>query len=277
MAEYSEIILETRNSVATITLNRPDRLNAWTGIMQAELKDAIFAAGSNDDIGCIVVTGAGRGFCAGADMEVLREIEPSQGGSDDEGLSTAFADAPGPDVAPHFAGRFGYLYSCPKPVIAAINGPCAGVGFVFALYADMRFAASDAKFTTAFSKIGLIAEHGMSLILPRLVGEAHALDILFTARTFLGDEAERMGVVNKAMPGDELMPFVESLTKQMAEHVSPRSIAVMKRQVRAAYFQNFEEALATADAEMRDSLAAADFKEGVAAFVERRPPNFAGN
>ena len=179
MTEYSEIILDNRNGIATITLNRPERLNAWTGTMQAELKDAILTAGEDRDVRCIVVTGAGRGFCAGADMEVLQAIQPGQGGSNDKGMDTLFADAPGPDVAEHFSGRFGYLYACPKPVIAAINGPCAGVGFVFALYADLRFAALEAKFTTAFSKIGLIAEHGMSWILPRLIGEANALDILW--------------------------------------------------------------------------------------------------
>lgn len=276
MGDYSEIIVEADEGIATITLNRPDRLNAWTGTMQGELKDAIITAGNDDSVRCIIITGAGRGFCAGADMEVLQQIQPGQGGSDDSDVETAFPDAPGPEITEHFSGRFAYLYSCPKPIIAAINGPCAGVGFAFILHADMRFAASDAKFTTAFSKVGLIAEHGMSWVLPRLVGEAHALDILFSARPFLGDEAAQMGLVNRAMPGEELIPFVRGIAKQMAEQASPRSIAVMKRQIRAAYFQDFEEALATADAEMRDSLATSDFKEGVAAFVERRPPNFEG-
>jgi enoyl-CoA hydratase/carnithine racemase len=147
---------------------------------------------------------------------------------------------------------------------------------VLSLYADLRFAACEAKFTTAFAQRGLIAEHGISWLLPRLVGEAHALDLLFTARKFLGPEAERIGLVNKALPLNELLPHVEQVARHMATQVSPRSIAVMKRQVRAAYFQSFSEALDTADQEMNASFRTQDFKEGVASFVERRPPVFTG-
>lgn len=280
MAEYQDILVDTVDAVMTITLNRPDRLNAWTGTMQAEVKQAVLAAGRDDTVRCIVVTGAGRGFCAGADMGGLQAIKPGDEGSPgtrvEEDTSDPFPGVPGPSVHEHFAGRFGYLYACPKPVIAAINGPCAGIGLVFALYADIRFAAEGAKFTTAFSQRGLIAEHGMSWILPRLVGEANALDILFTARVFLGDEAARIGLVNKALPGDDLIPHVTGVARHLSDVVSPRSIAVMKRQIRKAYFQDFETALAIADDEMKASFDTLDFKEGVDSFVEKRPPAFRG-
>lgn len=281
MAQYQDILVDTADRVATITLNRPDKLNAWTVTMQSEVKKAVIAAGQDDEVRCIVITGAGRGFCAGADMEGLQAIDPDQpderplGGQRSED-GDLFDGAPGPDVAEHYPGRFGYLFACPKPIIAAINGPCAGIGLVFALYTDLRYAAEDAKFTTAFAARGLIAEHGISWLLPRLVGEAAALDMLFTARKFLGVEAERLGLVNRALPGEQLMDHVRGVARHLAHEVSPRSVAVMKRQARAAYFQNFEEALAVGDAEMAKSFKTFDFKEGVDSFVERRPPAFQG-
>ena len=279
MVTYTDILTSEADGVLTITLNRPDRLNAWTGTMQAELQDAIVKGVNSADVRCIVITGAGRGFCAGADMDGLQKIAPGDdGGTKAEAPATKdlFPDAPGPDVSETYAGRFGYLYACPKPIIAAINGACAGIGFVFSLFADLRFAAREAKFTTAFAQRGLIAEHGISWVLPRLIGEANALDLLLTARKFTGDEAERLGLVNKALPVDELAAHVGEVAKLLAETVSPRSVAVMKRQVRANYAQSYGESLAIADAEMQASFATFDFKEGVASFVERRPAQFRG-
>lgn len=246
--------------------------------MQDEVKAAVIAASGDDDVRCIVVTGAGRGFCAGADMGGLQQIEASSGestlGRQIVDSTPLFAGAPGPTVAEHFPGRFGYLFSCPKPIIAAINGPCAGIGLIFTLYCDLRFAAEEAKFTTAFAARGLIAEHGISWLLPRLVGEAHALDLLFTARKFLGAEAAQLGLVNKALPGDRLMDHVGETARMLSSDVSPRSVAIMKRQIRASYFQTFAEALTIGDTEMQESFASADFKEGVDSFVERRAPKF---
>lgn len=279
MGGEQHILTSVESHVLTITLNRPDRLNAWTATMQDEIKRTIIEAGNDDSIRCIVITGAGRGFCAGADMDGLQQIEP--GGESNLGPQRSadgdpFPGTPGPAVHAHFPGRFGYMFSCPKPIIAAINGPIAGIGLVFALYADLRYAASTAKFTTAFAQRGLIAEHGISWLLPRLVGEAHALDLLFTARKFLGDEAERVGLVNRAVDPAALMGDVNETAQHLASHVSPRSVAVMKRQIRAAYFQSFSEALDTGDQEMQESFGTFDFKEGVASFVERRAPAFQG-
>ncbi|MEM7268449.1 MAG: enoyl-CoA hydratase [Pseudomonadota bacterium] len=275
---YSEILYDAADSVATITLNRPDRLNAWTGTMAREMRAAVHAAGTDPDVRAIIVTGAGRGFCAGADMDALEAIGDDAGQRDDGNDFPAWPeyDAPGPSLEGLFPGRFGYLYACPKPIIAAINGPCAGIGLIMTLYCDMRFAAEEAKFTTAFAARGLIAEHGISWLLPRLVGEAHAFDLLLSARKFLGAEAAELGLVNKAMPAEDVLPHAQAVATQMVSQSSPRSMAIMKAQMRRAYFQSYEEALTTADAEMLGSFDTHDFREGVESFVERRPPAFKG-
>ncbi|WP_439619302.1 enoyl-CoA hydratase [Hyphomonas sp.] len=275
MAAYTQILETQQDGVLTLTLNRPERLNAWTPVMQAELEAAIRAAGDKADVRCIVITGAGRGFCAGADMNHLQDIQ----GDTDAGTKSATAGVERPTptgLEKIYDGRFGYLYACPKPIIAAINGPCAGIGLIFALFTDLRFTTDDAKFTTAFAQRGLVAEHGIGWLLPRLVGEANALDLLFTARVFKGNEAADLGLVNKSLPAAELMPHVQELATFLATQVSPRSVAVMKRQVRAAYFQSYTESLAEADAEMAASFTTFDFREGVASFVERRAPAFQG-
>lgn len=278
MAPYEQILTDIENHVLTITLNRPDRLNAWTGQMQQEVQDAIEKAGSDESVRCIVVTGAGRGFCAGADMNGLQEIKPGGAAADAavSGSSTDDVDASAEDLASLYPGRFGYMYACPKPIIAAINGPCAGIGLIFTLYADLRLANQDAKFTTAFSQRGLIAEHGIAWLLPRLVGEAHALDLLFTARVFKGAEAANIGLVNRALPANELLPHAMDTAAHLCNQVSPRSLAIMKRQIRESYFQSFARSLEVADHEMQASFASFDFKEGVDSFVEKRPAKFLG-
>lgn len=275
MAAYREILTSLEGGVLTITLNRPERLNAWTGIMQTEVETAIRAGGVDDAVRCIVITGAGRGFCAGADMNNLQTIQASGG----EQYQAKTPDLKPKAVSPleqTFPGRFGHMFACPKPIIAAINGPCAGIGLILTLFADLRYAAAEAKFTTAFAQRGLIAEHGIAWQLPRLVGEANALDLLFTARKFDGAEAEHLGLVNRALPGDALMAHVGEVATHLATQVSPRSVAIMKRQIRESYFQSYAESLAVADGEMEASFATHDFKEGIASFVERRAPAFTG-
>ncbi|HIG21213.1 enoyl-CoA hydratase [Henriciella sp.] len=271
MSTHKDIITATENGVLTIRLNRPDRLNAWTPTMASEVEQVVRAAGNDDAVRVIVITGEGRGFCAGADMQSLQGIQSG-------GREAAQAEAPAAKegIEQLYPGRFGYLYACPKPIIAAINGPCAGIGLIFALYADFRYAAEEAKFTTAFAQRGLIAEHGIAWLLPRLIGEANALDLLFTARKFDGREAAQMGLVNAAMPAGDLSEHVERVAQHLATQVSPRSVAIMKRQIRESYFQDFAASLEIADDEMKNSFSAFDFKEGVASFVEKRAPAFQG-
>ena len=259
MSEEAAVLYDADAGVATITLNRPDRLNAWTGAMSRGYFDALDRAADDPDIKVIVVTGAGRGFCAGADMDMLQGIGEAGGTGND------------PETRLHT-----HATSIPKPVIAAINGACAGLGFVHAMMADVRFAAEGAKFTTAFSRRGLVAEHGVSWVLPRLVGPAVAMDLLMSGRVFLADEAAELGVVNRTVPADELMPTVMAYARDMADNVASTSMAVIKRQVWTHYEQNLSDALEETNGMMARSLRRADFKEGVASFVDKRPPNFAG-
>lgn len=277
---YEEIRVSSADRTATVTLNRPDRLNAWTSLMASEVRHAVGEAGRDPEVRCIIVTGEGRGFCAGADMDTL-DSTAERGGVTDGNENfllddVTYPNAPGPDLGDRYPGHFGYFYSCPKPIVAQINGPCAGIGLVLSLYADLRFAADDARLTTSFAARGLVAEHGIAWLLPRLIGEARALDLLFTARKFSGAEAETIGLVNKALPADALSAHVSEVARVFAQDVSPRSVAVMKRQVRAAHFQSFAESLAVADAEMEQSFSAPDFKEGIGSFVQRRAPAFPG-
>jgi enoyl-CoA hydratase/carnithine racemase len=248
------------DGVALLTLNRPDRLNAWTAAMQRAYFDLLEEAAARDDVRAIVVTGAGRGFCAGADMGALQEIGAG-------GLEEAAAQQdPRPQTFP---------LGIPKPVIAAINGPCAGIGLVQALMCDLRFAASDAKITTAFARRGLVAEHGMSWLLPRLVGPAHALDLLMSARVVLGEEAERLGLVNRALPAERVVDEALAYARDLAANCAPSSMATMKRQVYGDLERGLDDALGRANQLMAESLGAPDFVEGVSSFVERRPPDFA--
>ena len=280
MSAYEDALYDVKDGIALVTLNRPDKLNAWTAAMQASVKRAIVDAASDDKVRVIVVTGAGRGFCAGADMGGLQQIRVEKWDERELARADNSIGVPrsnlGPDVSEHYTGRFGYLMSIRKPIIAAINGPCAGIGLVFTLYCDMRFAGADAKFTTAFAQRGLIAEHGISWLLPRLTGTAHALDVLFSARKFSAEEAARIGLVNRVFPQENFLPAVIDYAKQLATTVSPRSMAVMKAQIWKALFQNLTDAIAVGDAEMQKSFATEDFKEGVAHFVEKRQARFTG-
>ncbi|MBS0336438.1 MAG: enoyl-CoA hydratase [Proteobacteria bacterium] len=281
MSAFEDVLYEVQDRIAVIRLNRPEALNAFTAAMGNGLRNAIGAAVADAAVRVIVLTGAGRGFCAGADMKLLQGIQSDAAGVQKRaaGADAAvpdFSSDLGPDVSVHYGGRFGYMLKAKKPIIAALNGPAAGLGLVIALYADMRFAGSEAKFTTSFAQRGLIAEHGASWLLPRLVGPAHALDLLFSARKFGADEAERMGLVNKVFAQSIFMDEVMAYARALADSVSPRSMAVMKAQIWKSPFQDFETALAVADAEMHKSFKSEDFKEGVAHYLEKRAPRFRG-
>jgi enoyl-CoA hydratase/carnithine racemase len=276
MSAYEDVTLETKDGVAVVSLNRPAALNAFTAAMGQGLKRAMADAVKDNAARVIVLTGVGRGFCAGADMNLLQSIKPGGTATPPPDFQHDFYSGLGPDVGAHYAGRFGYLLQARKPVIAAINGPAAGLGLVLALYADIRFAASEAKLTTSFAQRGLIAEHGISWLLPRLVGPAHALDILYSARKLSAAEAERIGLVNKVLPQETFMQEVLAYARTLAQTVSPRSTAVMKAQVWKAMHQDFNAALALANEEMQKSFASADFKEGVAHYMEKRAAAFTG-
>jgi enoyl-CoA hydratase/carnithine racemase len=276
---YEQILYGVRDRVATITLNRPERLNAWTPHMGKELYAAFQSAAHDDDVRVIVVTGAGRGFCAGADMQNLRDIQSGRAGDGGEavtGSRTERAAAPIEPLHPALDTPYAYPQSIPKPVLAAINGPVAGLGFTHMLYYDVRIASDRARFTTAFARRGLISEHGSSWMLPRLVGPAHACDLLFSGRVIDAGEAKSMGLVNAVVPHDELLSHVYERATELATLCSPRSIAVMKRLVYTHQFVDLATASAETDVEMVKSFPSEDFREGVSSFLEKRPPRFTG-
>jgi len=279
--ELQDLTLERKGRVALLTLNRPDKLNAWTAAMERSMRKGLVACANDDAVRAVVVTGAGRGFCAGADMNLLQKIEPGAGDERELARSTAGATddwdrSLGPDISGHMGGRFGYMPQIPKPIIAAINGPCAGLGMVFALWCDMRFGAESMFYTTAFAKRGLIAEHGISWLLPELIGHAAAMDLLFSSRRLEANEALQLGLLNQMVPTQSLVDDALTYAQEMAETVSPRSVAVMKAQVWKAKFQSLRDAIETGDLEMHKSFASDDFREGVDHFVQKRPPRFTG-
>jgi enoyl-CoA hydratase/carnithine racemase len=268
---YDEIRYEVDDPVATITFDRPHALNAWTSAMDAQIQDALRRAEADPKVVGIVITGAGRAFCAGADMNLLSTLS-SGGEGTDEAVEARTAWGAGED---DFGGRFPYVMTIDKPVIAAVNGAVAGMAFPFALCCDLRFAAPEALFVTAFAQRGLIAEWGLAWLLPRLVGPSVALDLLFSSRRVTGEEAARIGLVDRLVPGDDLLATCREYVEQLARNCSPTSMAVMKRQV----YEQFHRGLGPAEREsqrlMIESFGRPDFREGVDSFVEKRPPNFA--
>src|ERR1700720_4168727 len=224
-----ETLDSVADRVATITLNRPDKLNAWTAAMEQEVRAAMHQAEHDHNVRVIVLTGAGRGFCAGADMSLLGAI--AQQGLGDRGQENFLRNTSNggrQNVRSDFQKKYSYFPSIQKPVIAAINGPAVGLGFIISLYCDLRFASSAARFGTAFAKRGLIAEYGLAWLLPRLIGPANALDLLFSARLVEATEAHRMGLVNQVFPQDSFMDHVLAYAKDLANNVSPRSLRIIK-------------------------------------------------
>lgn len=251
------VLSEAAEGVATITLNRPDRLNAWTPELGARFFEALDRAAGDPDVRAIVVTGAGRGFCAGADIQYLEDV----GGGD---------AVVGGDPSHHPA----HILEVPKPVVAAVNGACAGLGLVLALACDVRFAAAGAKFTSAFARRGLIAEYGSSWLLPRLVGQANALDVLLSGRVFPAEEALQMGLVNWVLAQEAVVSGAVAYANDLARNCSPASMAAIKRQVYRHADSDLRTALEESRRLMEESLTGDDFREGVASFVEQRPPRF---
>jgi enoyl-CoA hydratase/carnithine racemase len=277
MSAYEQVVYDVADGVATLTLNRPDKLNAWTGQMEQEVRAAIAQAEADGAVRVIVLTGAGRGFCAGADMQDLGRVAGATSAADLERIFEGRGAAPQrADARPDFRKTYSYFPAVGKPVIAAVNGSAVGLGLVIALYCDLRFASDQARFGTAFSRRGLIAEHGISWMLPRLVGLSNALDLLLSARIIDAAEALRMGLVNRVLPHAELMTGVRAYATELAAKVSPRSLRVVKKQVYEALFQTLGEAIDVANTEMMKSFGSADFREGVAHFMEKRPPAFTG-
>ena len=277
---FEQILYEVDDPVATITLNRPDQLNAWTARMGHEVAAALGEAERDPAVVGIVITGAGRGWCAGADLGMLAEVtDPDgDGGSRERAagqiIGASVATPGDPDAGADLRGTYTYLMSMAKPVVAAINGAVAGMGVPVALACDLRWMSTSAVVTTSFAQRGLIAEWGIAWQLSRLVGPAHALDLLFSARKVGGEEAERIGLVNRAVAPDELLPTVRDYLVNLAERCSPTSIAVIKRQVYLDLHRGLGDAGTDAERLMVASFSRGDFQEGVQSYLQRRPPKF---
>jgi enoyl-CoA hydratase/carnithine racemase len=244
------------DGVLTLTLNRPERNNAWNVEMERALHDLLFQAAASDEVAVIVLTGAGRSFCPGFDSQSL---EQSAGGA-----------------PPSAQGRTQlYLPAViPKPIVCAINGACAGIGLVTALMCDVRFANEDAKLATAFSKRGLPGEEGISWVLPRMIGHGAALELLLSSRPVSGREAVSLGMVHWALPGDELLAAARDYAQDLARTCSPASMATIKRQVYRDWTETLPDARREARHLMMELRTQDDFREGVQSWVEKRPPTF---
>jgi len=269
--DLKTIRYEVDERIATITLARPDRLNAWTGRMHTEYRWAIARADDDPDVRVIVVTGEGRGFCAGADARALSGH--AERGGYDPGTDEDIA-RPGYGVSPELDHDFAFHFGLTTPVIAAINGPAAGVGLVLACYCDLRFAAPGVKLTTAHGRLNLPAEYGLSWLLPRLIGLGRANDLLLSSRVFLSEEAEAMGLVNAVVAREDLLPHCNAYARTLATTVSRGSLAATKRQIALDLHRGLGDSVADSAERLDAMMGEPDFAEGVAAFNEKRPPRF---
>lgn len=271
--ELKTVEYSVAEQIGTITLNRPHRMNAWTGRMHTEYRWVLQEAERDPNVRAIILTGAGRGFCVGADTQAL-EGHIEKGGYD-PGTPDPLAE-PGYGVRPEFDASFAYHFGLTKPVIAAINGPAAGVGLALACFADIRFAVPGVKFTTAHGKLNLPAEFGLSWLLPRIIGLARANDLLLTSRKFTSDEAAELGLVNRIVDAGDLQQFTRDYTLSMIRTVSPGSLRETKRQIYTDLHRDVGASVVESEQLVSDMMKQNDYREGVRAFLEKRDPKWRG-
>jgi len=260
---YESIIYSTDGPIATIKLNRPQKLNAFGGTMREDVLDAVRLVAADDRIRVLIVTGEGRGFSAGGDIDYLKKLREDK---DEHGMRSLLSA--GQQVTHAFRSMW-------KPVIAAVNGPCAGAGFSFALGCDIRIASENASFGASFARIGLHPDWGGSWFLPRLVGSANACELIFTGAMISAVQAEKIGLVNRVVPHDELMPTVTDLARTMANN-SPKVLRLAKESIYRSLTSDLETAFARESEVQTECFYSEDFLEGVTAFTEKRKPVFKG-
>jgi enoyl-CoA hydratase/carnithine racemase len=256
MPDDNPVLYDVDAGVALLTLNRPARNNAWTYDMERDYFAAIDRADVDNTVRVVVVTGAGKAFCPGLDMDVLRATAES-------GVITTAERRPQT-----------YAMKLRKPLVAAINGACAGIGLVQALVADLRFASTRARITTAYARRGLVAEYNTAWLLPRILGYERALDLLLSGRVVDGTEAHAMGLVSRLCEPDAVLDSALAWARDTAANCSPMSMVAMKRQVVRAASLPFDTAMAETFELMQSVADHPDFAEGVASFTEKRAPQF---
>jgi enoyl-CoA hydratase/carnithine racemase len=274
--DFTDIIYEKSERIATVTFNRPDKMNAWTPRMGAEMRTAMLDAERDDNVRAIILTGAGRAYCAGADMGSLSEISagrasatgaPAPAAAEDDFLKGERAD---------YRTPYSWMLALKKPVIGAINGACVGLGFTYSLYQDIRIASDKARFGLIFTQRGLAIEHGSSWMLPRIVGLVRATELAVTGRLIDANEALAIGLVNRVVPGEKLMETAREVATHIAQKCSPLGVAQAKRMIYQHLFTDLATAIKEDDASMTMMTRSEDFKEGVKAFIEKRSPQFKG-
>ena len=271
LSEFDKITYEVNRGVALVTLNNPARRNAWGGRMSVEYRWALYHAHTDDSVRVVVVTGIGDDFCVGADTSELSTIECAGGAYQKAQLELP----PYPETAPEaFRRNHAYPWCIEKPVIAAVNGRCAGVGFIVASYADLRFGARNSVLKTAFSKLGLPAEYGLGWILPRIMGKANAMQILLEGDKFSGEEGLRLGWLQKLYEPDQLLEETLRYAQKLAKESASYSLSCMKRQLNFDAEGDFSDAYTRSVTDMNTALTHPDFKEGLRALKEKRPTNF---
>ena len=266
MSDYTDLLYEVSGGVATITLNRPDRLNAITAPMLDSLSKVLRDSDADREVRVIVITGAGRGFCAGLDLKDLAAgtgIGANGGG----GLANVRFDLAGsPPIV---------LHTTDKPVICALNGPAAGYGLDMALGCDIRIASTEAKLAAVFTKRGILPESGGSWLLPRLIGWARAAEVAFRGMTLSAGEALEMGLVNRVVEPDQLMPVTREIAAEIAAN-APLAVQATKRMMRLGLEETFEANVHHVFLQLLPLFQTEDFKEGVQSFLQKRPAQFRG-
>lgn len=273
---FDDIIYDKSDRIATITFNRPEKMNAWTPKMGLETRTAMLDADRDPNVGAIIVTGAGRAYCAGADMGALSEISA--------GRATATGPAPAPSAhdewlsqqRPDYRNQYAYVLGLSKPVIGAINGACVGLGFTTCLYQDVRVASDNARMGLIFVQRGLAIEHGSSWMLSRIIGVARAVELAVTGRLVDAEEALRIGLVHRVVPQDKLMATAREVAGHIANNCSPLGVSEAKKLVWRHLFTDLATAIREDDESMTMMTQSEDFKEGVRAFIEKRPAKYKG-
>ena len=259
------------DGIATIWLNRPHRMNAWTGRLHTEYRYLLEQANLDKKARVIIVTGRGKGFCVGGDSDALSGH--SERGGYDSGTKADIA-RPGFGTSPEFDAAFAYHFGLDKPIIAAMNGPAAGVGLALACFADLRFAVPGVKFTTAHGKLNLPAEYGLSWMLPKIMGLGRANDLLLTSRVFTSDEAQELGFVNELFSAEELLPKCYDYARNLIRSVSPNSLRQTRWQIYRDLHRDVATSVADSEELINEMAKEEDFREGVAALVEKRSPDW---